>query len=233
MYETNPNDDALFDRLVDGEISSAERRRLLATLDDRPGGWRQCALAFLEAQSWRTDLGQVVLEAEAAHVSPHLNPSTTLRNRFARRRAIGWLAIAAGLLVAFGLGSAWQGESEMPSPRIPAPDSGQKVAENSAGQGADTPAAGPSKDALTFWVRDTAGSRQPVHVPLVDAAALDRQLGVQFRSGLPEGVREHLQKNGYNVQSTRRYAPLWLENGRSLVVPVEDTRIVPVSPVVY
>ena len=34
------NDDVLFDRLVDGELAADERRRLLASLDDRPGGRR-------------------------------------------------------------------------------------------------------------------------------------------------------------------------------------------------
>ena len=47
MNSALPNDDILFDRLVDGEISAAERRELLESLDSRPGGWRQCALAFM------------------------------------------------------------------------------------------------------------------------------------------------------------------------------------------
>ncbi|MEX2317536.1 MAG: hypothetical protein WD669_10325 [Pirellulales bacterium] len=233
MHEIDPNDEVSFDRLVDGEISSAERRRLLASLDDRPGGWRQCALAFLEAQSWRTDLGQVIREAEVAPVRPHPHSSTILHGRFARRPAIGWLAIAASLLVGFGLGLYRQGGTNSPAIASGAPDNGQHIADMSDRPERPAPSVRHSNDALTFWVRDAAGGTQPVHVPLIDAAALDRQLGVEFRSGLPEGVREHLQKNGYDLQSTRRYAPLWLEHGRSLVVPVEDTRIVPVSPVVY
>ena len=56
MNDDNQQDDILFDRLVDGELSAAERQQLLASLDDRPGGWRRCALAFLEAQTWRSDL---------------------------------------------------------------------------------------------------------------------------------------------------------------------------------
>ena len=57
MTQPSENDDALFDRLVDGELSDFERQRLLASLDDPQGvwrdqGWRRCALAFLEAQTW-------------------------------------------------------------------------------------------------------------------------------------------------------------------------------------
>ena len=50
MNDKALQDDILFDRLVDGELSSTERRQLIASLDDRPGGWRRCALAFVEAQ---------------------------------------------------------------------------------------------------------------------------------------------------------------------------------------
>ena len=46
-------DDTRFDRLVDDELSEEERRELLGRLDDEPGGWRRCALAFLEAQCWK------------------------------------------------------------------------------------------------------------------------------------------------------------------------------------
>src|SRR6185436_7206267 len=50
---------ARFDRLVDGELSPAEYQALLATLDDEPAGWWQCALAFLEAQALGNDLTSV------------------------------------------------------------------------------------------------------------------------------------------------------------------------------
>jgi hypothetical protein len=70
-------------------------------------------------------------------------------------------------------------------------------------------------------------------VPLVDAGELDKQLGVQFQTGVPDDVRNQLKNNGYQVQSKRQYAPLWLENGRPMILPVEDTNIVPVSNKVF
>lgn len=233
MNETNSNDEALFDRLVDGEIPSEERRRLLASLDDRPGGWRQCALAFLEAQSWRTDLGPLVREANVAPPQTQSTSAATATDRFARRRAVGWLAIAASLLFAFRLGSIWQGNSSGSRGGDAGVDNGHQIAGAPIHPAPVSPAVRRPNDDLTFWVHDAAGGAQQVNVPLVDASTLDRQFGVKFRHGLPDAVREHLERNGYDVQSTRRYAPLWLDSGRSLVVPVEDTRIVPVSPVVY
>jgi hypothetical protein len=88
-------------------------------------------------------------------------------------------------------------------------------------------------DALTLWVRDDSGQARPLRVPLVDAQSLDRQLGLQFRSGVPQDILSELRERGFDVQSKRRYAPFWLENGRPMIVPVEDTKIVPVSRSVY
>jgi hypothetical protein len=88
-------------------------------------------------------------------------------------------------------------------------------------------------DALNLWVRDDAGQLRRVRVPLVDANALDDELGLQFQTGVPDDMRDRLEGNGYAVESKRRYAPLWLDNGRPMIVPVEDTKIVPVSNKVY
>ena len=42
----------LIDRMIDGEMSPQQLRTCIERLDSAPEGWRQCALAFLEAQSW-------------------------------------------------------------------------------------------------------------------------------------------------------------------------------------
>lgn len=55
-------DPQVFDRLVDGELPEPERREVLLSLDRQPDGWRQCALAFLEAQTWGQSLTQYVRE---------------------------------------------------------------------------------------------------------------------------------------------------------------------------
>lgn len=47
-----PAEDRIYDLLVDGELDNDHRQTLLRSLDGKPGGWRRCALAFLEAQSW-------------------------------------------------------------------------------------------------------------------------------------------------------------------------------------
>lgn len=227
------HDDNAFDRLVDGELSAAERRELLSGLDDRPDGWRRCALAFLEAQAWRQEMGGLLEDESTVPKATRTSEVQTDGKRSASRdRGVFWLTVAASLFIAFTLGLALRDLPHPHQPAAPNPFNSQ-VAVTDAGGTVVPQTVAPSVDALTLWVRDEAGRAHPMQVPLVDAAAIDRQLGMQFQSGLPADVRDQLRDRGYQVESKQRYAPLWLENGRPLIVPVEDTKIVPVSNRVY
>jgi hypothetical protein len=226
--EIRLDDDTLFDRLVDGHLSADERRQLLEALDSWPAGWRRCALAFLEAQSWGEEFKLLahapISSAVVEKIEPAKAPPSEARHW---PKAMRWMALAASLMIAFVVGRSQHQQ------RTPLADS------NTANRAANAPgrivtltqppagARPTDNDALTFWVRDGGGQRQQVRVPLVDAETLDKQYGVRFQPGIPGAVRDHLQNRGYRVESKRRYAPLWLENGRPMIVPVEDTKIVP------
>src|SRR5262245_58810780 len=93
------------ERLVDGELSPEEHRRLVASLDEEPGGWRQCALAFLEAQALSQELGHVRRSLDNRGDKP-TNHETEPREMRIWDNAQVVLAIAASFLVAFGLGLA-------------------------------------------------------------------------------------------------------------------------------
>jgi hypothetical protein len=233
MLSHNSNADVLFDRLVDGELSPNERRALLASLDARPDGWRRCALAFLEAQWWKNVLTAVTAEpATTSGIEKDAAPSNPAqRTRF--RVAASWLAMAAGLLIAFKLGTldrratkqVVDGAATTQQQLAGAPHTG---ASNAAGPGSSS-----TGDSLNLWVHDEAGQLQRVRVPLVDASTLGNEYGLDIDSGVPDNVRNRLQNHGYAVESKRQYAPMWLDNGRQMIVPVEDTKIVPVSNKVY
>jgi hypothetical protein len=233
MNGNSQNDDILFDRLVDGELSSAERHTLLESLDARPNGWRRCALAFLEAQSWKADLPSMATAYPSAgteEITKSAAPTARAKRRNFRTAA-EWLVVAAGLLIAFKLGSLQSG------PAIPIIDNRNPTNEQVATAPQATEPAAPNAtkpgDALNLWVRDDAGQMRRVRVPLVDANKLDNELGLVFQTGVPDDIRDRLQNHGYDLQSKRRYAPMWLDNGRQMIVPVEDTKIVPVSNKVY
>src|SRR6478735_5618126 len=214
MNENKPLiEDVLLDRLVDGELSGSERRQLLESFDKRPEGWRRCALAFLEAQSWREEMGQVARGVASEAVAPKSPASSAAPSRKSSWSSVAtWLAMAASLFLAFGLGL-------MHHERGPSVADGSS---NPSGQVASvTPPSQPLSpksstrgDAVTLFVKDDSGRMQPVRVPLVDASTLDKELGMKFQTGVPEDVRNQLKSDGYAVKSKRQYAPLWLENGR-------------------
>ena len=118
---TNANDQQLLDRLIDGELTPEARRDLLLRLDHESGGWRRCALAFLEAQSWGQDFRSLLKEpaGEASDgsvpartgnaatqmvVAAPASASSTSRRWLDRAGTL--LAIAASFVIAFGLGVA-------------------------------------------------------------------------------------------------------------------------------
>jgi hypothetical protein len=235
MQDSAFDDDRLFDRLVDGELSSAERRQLLASLDDQPDGWRRCAVRFLEAQCWTDELRHFINEPATAISHPVPVRDQVRNGTPTAQPRVSWVAIAAGLLIAFTLGIV----ARNADPPGGAPMVDSRVAQPEASIAEVVPPSAPGSnaakvdDALTLFVRDETGQTRPLRVPLVDAQALDRRLGLQFRTGMPDEVRSRLEDRGFDIQSKRRYAPLWLEDGRPMFVPVEDTKIVPVRQNVY
>lgn len=231
--------DALLDRLVDGELSGGERRDLLESLDRRSDGWRRCALAFLEAQAWRGGMRQAVngfaLQSATEGAVP-ADPSVTLaekstpvRSRSARA-AGAWLATAAGLLVAFGLGRAM-------SPDNAAPPTGQVAQQPHVSEPGVPAAADQAHDAdvVTLVVDDGRGRARRVRVPLVAGDRLGRQFGDAPQWAAAE-VRRRLAEQGVDLQARRRYAPLFFEEQDRivpLIVPVDDAVVTPVSRQVY
>lgn len=234
--ESNSEDVAQFDRLVDGELSVTERQQLLASLDDRNlwhdgNGWRQCALAFLEAQSWSHQFKQLVAEPTNERATAVLPQTATSNFRTGR-----WLAVAASLLVAFSLG--WLTNS--------APNSGQQDPQFATNPQQAAPEHGAlpealadgdvSADAVTLVVRDTSGRNQRLQLPLMEAGDLDDRFAEQFSAALPAKLRDSFRDRGFDLQRRRRFAPMFFEQNEELVpmvVPVDDTTIVPVSRPIY
>jgi len=100
-----PLDNSRFDRLVDGELSETQRAELLAGLDHEPGGWRRCALAFLEAQCWKQELSAIAERGGQAAIAPGVIAARPAR--WISRLGTP-LAVAASFLLALWLGAALQ-----------------------------------------------------------------------------------------------------------------------------
>ncbi len=230
---TKPGDDeARFDRLVDGELSPEEYKALLAALDDEPGGWRRCALAFLEAQALRQELPAVHCEvASGGEVRDRMNQKRAAQAAASPREAFHWqhwLAMAASFLVALGLGIAlpdWWKAAEQPDGSSPA-----VVAEG----GPPWPDAGPREVGSARLVLSGPGEQsQAGDLPIYEYADYPRAWLGQQESALPVTLVNELERRGHRVQRQQQYVPVDLEDGRRAVIPVEAIQITPVSRRAY
>jgi anti-sigma factor RsiW len=190
-----PLDDRLIDRLVDGELSQADRRAALARLEAEPDGWRRCALAFLEGQSWRESLEPLTASGREPVADRSLGQARRLA--FSNLRTL--TAVAAGILTAFALG--WAAHHEFSAGRNRAPLAN-----------VETP--GPTS---------TAKSLQPVsaEVPADSLTAVEPPDSMP----IPDAVVRAFERRGVRVERSQRLVSLELKDGRRLPVPVDEVRL--------
>ncbi len=239
-------DPEALDLLVDGELPEAERRRLLAGLDRVPGGWRACALAFLEAQCWKAELRAVAREPSGTELAgqasvgsgPGQVPVSVSRREPWPRRLRRWggtaLAMAASFLLAFVAANSLRTPRGTPA----APGSGEVARTGDSGPEALVPAEPGQKAPLSLSPEglsppyrmvtvtlpgDQPGARRTIRLPAVEA---DRVGGSWFgpaAEGIPPEIQAALEHFGYRVQSYRRQLiPLPTDDGRQVVLPVDQ-----------
>jgi hypothetical protein len=225
----NPrDDDARFERLIDGELSPDEYRTLLATLDDEPGGWRRCALAFLEDQAFASELGSL-----RRSLDWHESEQPTPRPRAPVAPWFMWLAVAASFLVAFGLGLLAPGILTSPSQDL-AITGNNKSGLTVASTDRDAPNNGLRHETL----RPIANVRLVVdgpngetteagEVPLYDVGQDLERFFSQAPPTLGPELVELLQRRGHRIERQQQYVPAMLDDGRQIIVPVERYEIMP------
>lgn len=202
--------DLQLDRLVDSELSLHEQRELLGQLDDVPNGWRRLALAFVEAQAWRSELPALATSPSKPasrrdfQASRGVHPGGPMALTAPRSRLI---AIAAGLALAFGLGLIIRG----PAPaRVPA-------------GGVVSPQSSPSRPLERELVRFADG--QTIDLPIVEAAQVSPDW-VRSRPNLvPPSVRHELELSGLRIEQRRVFLPLILQDGQPAVVPIDEAEV--------
>lgn len=220
------------DRLVDGELSGEQYRRLLATLDDEPGGWRRCALAFLEAQALGRELPAIRTTLETAKANDVL--ASPERSPAAVRSGISWLAIAASFLVTFGLGLiaprffTRQSQEELVAGNLHSPGEMERTL---------TPASFDPQNLRNIGnlklVADDGAEGEIRQVPVYESEQnLNDVLTGSFQQTSPPmgpELIDLLRGHGYDVRHEQQYVPATLEDGRQMIVPLEGYQITPVS----
>lgn len=207
----------VLDRLVDGELPPVQRSELLAALDDEPGGWRRCALAFLEAQSWHWQLSRVAAEPLLAQAS---NRAPQTRSRKAARWSGGFLAIAASVAVAFVVGTRFPttGEIAQPERRAAAPP--HSIDRSTALAQVDE-AGAPNWQTVTLTPAN--GSGKPIEVRVANET--QSAAAVAPRASLSGLLAQGFETAGFQVNRRQGIVPLNLTDGRQLVLPVEEIDI--------
>jgi hypothetical protein len=231
LDEFRRDEQRVLDRLVDGELGADERRALLASLDDEPGAWRRCALAFLEAQSWRWQLSRLAAEPLVCKTSADVAVSS-----HARRRRRFWelgLAVAAGLLVAFGLGTRFASTRQAPVEQAAPAEARIDLATDDPESAPQIAAETPRWETLTLATADGAAADDQFQLRVLNADESDEDWALDDPSELPASLQGLLEAAGLQVERQRRLLPIDLSDGRRMVVPVEEIDIRNPDLIVY
>jgi len=191
-------DDRLIDRLVDEELSELERRELLLRLESEPDGWRRCALAFLEAQTWQESLSP--LAGQAADLRPSAAVAERPRARPTSRVSPTHLtALAACLAAAFALGWVWHRNS------------GER-----ARQAAMT----------TAELSRPAEANEPRrHASAAAAVRESRPDQRRERSNWLDPLVKQWEQQGFRAERQNRLVSFERKDGKTVNVPVQEVRL--------
>jgi len=232
----NDNDPRL-NRLIDGELSPAEYRVFLATLDDEPGGWRRCALALLESQALRHELSNLRGSLDrpdtvVANNQGAVNQVAINQVGRARWAGMGWLsmmAIAASFLVAFALGlvaphffSARSKDSVVAGNFNGQPEANEQAAAH------DNTAFGRDIGKLRLVV-DNGGGSETRQVPVYEIERDPNDFLTSAAPSIGPELIDLLRRHGYDVQHQQEYLPADLDDGRQMIVPLDGYQLTPVS----
>jgi hypothetical protein len=236
----------LLDLLVDGELSDDERRELLAWCERQPDGWRRCALAFLEAQNWSQVLGdltekvaqpviaQIELQNNAAvnrgalkkqNASPVARP----QSYWQIRQWGSMLAMAASVALAFTLG-LWVRDAGKAGRIVPDDRAAVRVVEGNQGPvrvPTGRPEQGPVDSVRLIGGR--WGAADEIQLPVMASDELDGDWLLAQPAAMPDEVRQALERMGHRVEQRRQLVPYRLDDGRKLVVPVDQVEVRPVD----
>lgn len=232
---SSPVDPALLDRLVDGELSEADRQQLLKHLERTAGAWRQCALAFLEAQcireslsAWKADAA----EAVPAGIARPLPPPVRRLGRWEFVAALAASALVAGVLGWFAGAGRWPSTSLAPIPlagtpaAIGPPTAPWEARPGGAPQVAEQPAEtwGDGWQTVAVRVTDPFGlESREIPLPVFPTQRIDPSW--LHPAPLPPEMCECLRRQGYEIRQHRALVPTRCGDGRCVVMPVDQVEI--------
>jgi hypothetical protein len=242
------------DRLVDGELSEAERHEVLVALDrddcDPTCGWRRLALAFVESQTLHRELRSGCLPSHPHSPGAVLTAlaecgrsSVVATVQTHRAPVAGWLRAAA--LVACGLFAFGIGRWSSPVGRDLARVEQRPVTtpqtfvgptqndENTELAAVESPKQ-ETQQTLRLVLDDLLGGPpQSVEVPVVSDSQIDPVEWLDSPPSVPADVQRALLRAGRLVHEQRQLFEVEMSDGRRGIVPVSDVTVVNAGSDVY
>ncbi len=142
--------------------------------------------------------------------------------------------MAATFLLAFGL--AWMIRAPRSYPGADGGNAQTPVVANFAnsdtqprGPGANRAAPGPGRmDTVRLVMDDGTNGMREVDLPVEETSADDAWLSYR-QPVVPRELRQALERMGHRVNERRQFLPVQLDDGRQMVVPVDQVEFTPVS----
>ena len=208
---------------------------MLLQLEHDPDGWRRCALAFLDAQCWKAELGQMAVPAPPAapqrrepvsQVVPAASPVRAVGGwRSWRQNLATTLSIAASFLIALVVGMGLNGNrsgGSLHSPSAIVTTTMEKQPLPNIGT-ALPPAVQPSDlETVTFTAPQSSATYR---VSAQRRDTLDQDLLKSIPSIISPEFQQALEQTGHHVEQQRKIVPVQMNDGRLLVLPVDDIQI--------
>lgn len=222
-------------KLVDGELDLPTTRQLLTSLDAKSDQWRRVATAFVEDRIWQRSFQQLDQESNPSNIDPPKPETAAKANSDRTSTGAGfpsWLALAAGLLLAAGVGYfagsgiSFDGDSE--------PMTGLVANDHQPEPVAKTMPARPDmslaqlKPEYELELTDAMGIGKS-SVPIYSARRLNQLPEAQRNAFAATGPSEQeirrLRQSGYRLQQDVDYLSGRLKDGRTFVVPVQTINL--------
>ncbi len=223
------DDQHVLDLLVDDELDAERRRELLGRLDRDPDGWRRCALAFLEAQSWRRAIP--ALSGGEIDRTATTQPETPRRPLGLNRRTV--LAMAASFLVALALGvtirEIWN--RDIPPGRYSTQTASEQAEpDRPTDKRPSVPESSEVPQDQWRWVEvsvpTSPGSAEgPIRLPAVASDRIDNAWLNAQPAPVPPDVLQAFRRTGHEVRQSRQLLPFRMKDGQQLVVPVDQVEV--------
>jgi hypothetical protein len=208
----------LVDRMVDGELDEGAEKELLARLDSEPEGWRRLALAFVESRVWSREL-PAAMKAPAAPADPERVSSATSERSTCSD--FGWqlLTIASTLLLSFGLGLWVRG--------FWTPGIGGDGGPGHMGLGPPPFVSTNSQASVepSKMLIPVPQERQVLEVPVFSASDFDPSWIAETQPIVPRHVLKALERSGHRIEQRREFMPFQLQDGRQVIVPVDQVEL--------